>query len=167
MSIFSKVFCLLSFTISTISNQAQSPSWVNSIGSAQNDDTYSIDIDQMGYVYVCGWFSGTADFDPGIGIFNLTSAGLTDVFVAKYTSSGQFIWAFRIGQNNRDGAMRVKINNAGEVLVTGFVRENNIDFDPGPGIFNLNAPGLAGNDPGHSGDIFLAKYTTWKHIPMT
>ncbi len=160
MKILFKVFCLLSFTFSSISNKAQTPSWVNSIGSAQNDDTYSIDIDQMGNVYVCGWFSGTADFDPGIGIFNLTSAGSTDVFVAKYTFSGQFIWAFRIGQNNRDGAMRVKINNAGEVLVTGFVRENNIDFDPGPGVFNLNAPGLAGNDPGHSGDIFLAKYTS-------
>lgn len=95
----------------------------------------------------------------------LTSAGSTDVFVAKYTFSGQFIWAFRIGQNNRDGAMRVKINNAGEVLVTGFVRENNIDFDPGPGVFNLNAPGLASNDPGHSGDIFGQIYI-WRAIGL-
>lgn len=138
---------------------AQTPTWINSIGSPQNDDSYSIDNDAMGNIYVCGWFSGTADFDPGVGIFNLTSAGSTDVFIAKYTSAGQFIWAFKIGQGNRDGAMRIKINNAGEVLVTGYVRGNNIDFDPGAGTYLLNAPGLAGTDPGHSGDIFLAKYT--------
>jgi hypothetical protein len=152
-------FFILLLTFFWPNCSAQTPTWINSIGSQQNDDSYSIDNDAMGNVYVCGWFSGTADFDPGVGVFNLTSAGITDVFIAKYTSSGQFIWAFKIGQTNRDGAMRIKINNAGEVLVTGYVRGNNIDFDPGLGTYLLSAPGLAGNDPGHSGDIFLAKYT--------
>lgn len=149
--------------------KAQTPSWVNVIGSTSNDDAYSIDFDDSGNVYLAGWFSGTADFDPGPGVFNLTSAGSTDVFVSKYSPTGQFIWAFRVGQADRDGAMKVKINNAGDILVTGFVRQNNIDFDPGPGVFTLNAPGLGGTDPGHSGDIFLAKYTsngqlTWAFI---
>ncbi|MBK8685173.1 MAG: hypothetical protein IPN26_09310 [Bacteroidetes bacterium] len=102
-----------------------------------------------------------ADFDPGPGVYNLTSSGSTDVFVAKYTSAGQLLWAFKIGQSNRDGAMRIKINNAGEVLVTGFVRDNNIDFDPGPATFLLNAPGTAGTDPVI--DI-LAKYTPGQFV---
>jgi len=155
-----KFFITLIFSFLSLNIYAQTPTWINSIGSSQNDDSYSIDYDAFGNVYVCGWFSGTADFDPSIGVFNMTSPGSTDVFVAKYTPSGQFLWAFKIGQTNRDGAMRIKINNAGEVLVTGYVRGNNIDFDPGVATYLLNAPGLAGTDPGHSGDIFLAKYTS-------
>jgi gliding motility-associated-like protein len=152
---------LIMFLLSiSLGIKAQTPNWINSIGSLAADDSYSIDFDDSGNVYLAGWFSGTADFDPSPSTYNLTSAGSTDVFVAKYSNSGQFIWAFKIGQTDRDGAMKVKVNNAGEVIVTGFVRQNNIDFDPGPGSFLLNAPGLGGTDPGHSGDIFLAKYTS-------
>ncbi len=151
------LFILLGISIGI---RAQTPTWVNVIGSLGNDDSYSLDIDDSNNVYVTGWFSGTVDFDPGPNTFNLTSSGMTDVFVAKYTMQGNLLWAFRIGQNDRDGAMKVKINNAGEILLTGFVRQNNIDFDPGPGIYYLNAPGVQGTDPGHSGDIFLAKYTS-------
>ena len=43
----------------------------------------SIAIDSNSNVYTTGMFSGTADFDPGAGTFNLTSAGSGDIFVSK------------------------------------------------------------------------------------
>src|SRR5690606_24611486 len=45
------------------------------------------------YVYVSGVFSGTATF----GNITLVSGGLTDGFIAKYDSSGNLIWAKKVG----------------------------------------------------------------------
>ncbi|MBU3675645.1 MAG: gliding motility-associated C-terminal domain-containing protein [Chitinophagaceae bacterium] len=154
------VICIFILIFNGLISLAQVPSWVNKIGSNLEEDTYGVDHDMNGNVYVTGWFKNTVDFDPGPAQFNLTSNGLTDVFLAKYDSMGQFIWAFKIGQYDRDGGMKIKVDYAGDVIITGFVRQNNIDFDPGPGTYFLNAPGTGGTDPGHSGDIFLAKYSS-------
>lgn len=154
-----QVLVLVTFALLfNVQGSGQSPTWVNTIGSNSIDYAYSLDKDNAGNVYLSGRFSGTADFDPGPAIFNLTSNGLTDGYVAKYNSAGQFIWAFSIGGISYDGAQKVKINNAGEVLVTGYYRYN-VDFDPGAGTFFMNGTGLAGTEAGFSGDIFVAKYT--------
>jgi hypothetical protein len=39
--------------------------------------------DDEGNVYVIGTFQGSPDFDPGPGVYNLTSAGMEDVYVTK------------------------------------------------------------------------------------
>ncbi len=139
---------------------AQTPSWVNTVGSSGIELSGCFDKDAAGNVYMCGKFSGTVDVDPGAGTYNLTSNGLFDAFVVKYSPSGQFIWAFNIGGTNVDEVTGVKINNAGEVLLTGYYRGTNVDFDPGAGTFFMDGPGQGGTDVGFGGDIFLAKYTS-------
>ena len=49
-------------------------------------------LDAAGNVYTTGMFSGTSDFDPGAGTFNLTAGG-SDAYVSKLNSSGSFVWA--------------------------------------------------------------------------
>ena len=67
-------------------------------GSAEEwEEGNDIIVDVTGNVYITGVFYGTADFDPGPGTFNLTSAGYRDTFVSKLDSAGDFVWAKRIG----------------------------------------------------------------------
>lgn len=58
-------------------------------GTGLGDGT-NIAIDGANNVYVAGMFTGTADFNPTAGTFNLTPNGGRDVFVVKLTQSGSF-----------------------------------------------------------------------------
>ena len=77
---------------------------------------------RQGNVYTTGVFSGTADFDPGPGTFNLTSAGAHDVFVAKYTAAGALVWARRLGGSGADGGQWRRGGRAGQRLHHGLFR---------------------------------------------
>lgn len=103
--------------------------WAFQIGSATLDDGYSITTDAAGNVHVTGDFTGTADFDPGAGIANLTSTGSYDAFVAKYNSAGAYQWAFKLGSSNPDFGYGITLDNLGNVIVTGGLG-GLADFDP-------------------------------------
>jgi hypothetical protein len=52
-------------------------------------------LDVNGNIYVTGSFSGTEDFDPGPGVYTLTSTSPSwnDAFVYKLDINGNFMWA--------------------------------------------------------------------------
>jgi hypothetical protein len=57
--------------------------WAKKMGGPEIDLGAAITHDVDGNIYVTGGFRNTADFDPGPGIYNMTAAGNTDVFVVK------------------------------------------------------------------------------------
>ena len=71
--------------------------WAKAMGGTSGDWGSAIAVDDSGNVYTTGLFGftsgGTADFNPGHGTFNLTSAGVWDIFVSKLDSAGGFVWA--------------------------------------------------------------------------
>lgn len=122
--------------------------WARAFGGANRDQGLGIDVDNAGNVYVTGFFHDTVDFDPGPGTFELTSAGGSDVFVAKLDTDGEFVWATRTGNSNsstfafRDVG-RVSVGSSGSVYIIGSFL-GTVDFDPGPGFFELSSgTGLA------------------------
>ena len=125
--------------------------WARSIGSNYlEEEGYSIVIDSLGNVYLTGTFRDTADFDPGVDTANLISAGFTDIFIAKYDSNGNYLWANGIGASLYDGGFGITIDAWNNVYITGFFN-GTADFDPGPGISNLSSVMS-------STDGFFAKY---------
>lgn len=58
--------------------------WAEKIGGTGNDYVESFDFDASDKMYVTGRFENTVDFDPGVGVTNLTSAGSLDIFVLKF-----------------------------------------------------------------------------------
>jgi hypothetical protein len=132
--------CLISHTISA----QEILTWVNSVGSTDNDLATSVTVDLNGNVYTTGYFQGTVDFDPGVGVFNLTSNGVEDVFVQKLSSSGDLIWAKSFGgSGNSDRGVEIATDLLGNVITVGQM-SSTIDFDPGAGVSNLTSNG--GND---------------------
>lgn len=124
-------------------------------GGINQDKVEDVDIDAIGNIYVTGYFQGSVDFDPSASSFSLTSAGGSDIFVAKYTSMGGFLWAKRMGTSTAAGGLAdtgfgIAVNSLGEVFSTGEFRGNNCDFDPGTGTFLLSAGAT-------NSDLFLQK----------
>lgn len=104
------------------------------------DTGLSIAVDQNGNVFTGGHFwSANADFDPGAGSFLLSSAGNIDLFISKLDPNGNFLWAIRIGSIAGEEVKSLKVDQGGNVITTGLVGTPVVDFDPGPGVFNLTS----------------------------
>jgi len=83
--------------------------WSKRVGSVGLDQGFGVAIDRSAdcdgeggtdCVFVAGSFGHTVDFDPGAGVAELTTVGGGDVFVAKYSSRGTYLWAKRFGGSN-------------------------------------------------------------------
>ena len=138
---------------------SQTPEFAIKFGGISEDNGYHLTVDNNGDIIAVGRFFGTADFDPGPSTYELTSNGSNDLFVAKYSSTGTFIWAFNIGSTDREAADKVVVDNANNIYITGYFRET-VDFDPSGSVSNLVSNGNNGVDPGWSGEIFVAKYNS-------
>jgi len=144
-----KTFLLsVSFLISASTLFAQSLSWAKNMGGTSLDNGQSIAVDASGNVYTIGYFQGTADFDPGTGVSNLTSIGGTDIFISKLNSAGNFVWVKQIGGSSGDVGRSIKVDGSGNVYTTGQFG-GSVDFNPGSGTFSLTSFGL--------NDVFVSK----------
>jgi hypothetical protein len=117
--------------------------WVKREGNPEDDLGAGIAVDSVGNIYVAGTFEGTLL----VGEYDLISAGLTDVLVMKYHSSGALEWAVRSGGTGADSASSISTGG-------GFGRPHVIGSFTGSAIFNEFTLTSAGTEP----DIFAAQY---------
>jgi len=122
------------------------------------DSGWNIQLDSNGNIYSTGQFSSTTDFDPGVGIQNLVSAGSADIYVSKLDINGDYLWAKRIGSTLSDIGQSLTVDSSGNVYTTGYFT-GTVDFDPGVGTANLTSAG--GND------IFILKLIPTDTTPDT
>ncbi len=155
---------LISVLLQSAESMAQTPlwQWSGKIGNTSGDIGYSIAAGASGNVYTTGYFSGTADFDPGPGVFFLSSGGSEDIFISKLDPSGNFIWAVKMGGSLNDVGLSITLDDSENVYTTGYFQDT-ADFDPGNGIFNLISginEGIFISKLDSSGSLVFAKAVT-------
>jgi hypothetical protein len=116
--------------------------WAKSMGGSSWDVGQSISIDANGNVLTTGYFSTTADFDPGVGVANITSSGGRDIFVQKLDVDGNFIWVKKMGGSSDDFGYAIDTDAQGNVYSTGEFTST-ADFNPGPATLNLTSAGFS------------------------
>ena len=94
---------------------------------------------------------GTADFDPGPGTAEFSSAGSHDVFVSKLDGAGNFVWARQLGGSGWDEARGIALDGSGNV--------SNLN-DKSGNARNLSQ-GTAANRPTYSRLGFNSGYPTF------
>ena len=101
---------------------------------------------------ITGYFRATAYFGPGeTNQTALTSAGGSDMFIAKYNPDGTLAWAKRAGGIGGEDAKGIATLSDNSIVVTGNFSSLSAIF--GPGESNQTTLACAG-----AVDIFIAKY---------
>lgn len=116
--------------------------WSRRFGGINDDIAQGVAVDAAGNAFVIGYFSGSADFGAGA----LTSAGMSDAFLAKYSPTGAALWVNRLGGTSNDRGYAVGVDALGSPVVTGYM-VGTVDFGGGA----ITSAGGA--------DVFLAKFS--------
>ncbi|WP_026464351.1 SBBP repeat-containing protein [Adhaeribacter aquaticus] len=119
--------------------------WAKSAGGPYHDHGMEVAVDGSGNAYIIGEYYKTGTF----GGVLLTSDGDSDIFVAKYNSSGNVVWAQTGGASGtfNDKSQTIAVDASGNAFVTGSFT--------GTGSFGssrLQSRGMA--------DYFLVKYSS-------
>ncbi|MFZ1455655.1 MAG: T9SS type A sorting domain-containing protein [Saprospiraceae bacterium] len=112
--------------------------WAKQLARATNNFT----IDGLNHIYITGNFVGSYDCDPGPATYLLSSSGGRDFFTLRLNHDGIFQSAFKTGGTGSDGATCISMDASNNIYTAGYF-QNTVDFNPGPGTFNLVA--LAGD----------------------
>jgi hypothetical protein len=92
------------------------------IGGSGDDSVVDVQITHDGYVFVNGFYHGSAVTVSGSGSANLKSAGGADQFVAKFRISGKFMKAKSIGSTTDDWGIALALDQTHDLLyTTGFI----------------------------------------------
>jgi len=127
-------------------SQTPAWSWAQNADGAEGDWSYAVKTDGNGNVYVAGSFkSATITF----GVFTLTNtaAGFNDLFLVKYDSTKNVIWAISNGGSGSDVTTAIDVDESGNIYLGGNFSSPTLDF--GEGIIITRTGGS---------DAFFVKY---------
>lgn len=116
--------------------------WAKRAGGVEDDEATAVAVNSYGSAFVAGYFNEAADFSGN----NLTSAGSADIFITRYDTDGNMMWARNAGGFSTDRANALILDNGGSVFVTGAVK----------GVADFSQLQVSGNS---SLNVFVAKYS--------
>lgn len=122
---------------------------INLTGSAE---TSIIKVDSDQNIILAGYFSDIVDFDPSAAVATLSSPGVSNGFIAKYDSDGNFIWVKQLVASSYVYITGIDSDSEGNYYAGGYF-EGTVDMDPSPTVFNLSS------SPGEA-TSYVAKYNS-------
>lgn len=145
-----KNFLIFLFAVMATQLNAQTPDWqwANRAGGTPSEEGTAISNDAEGNTYVTGFFS-TSISGPNTDLFGsipVIGYNASDIFIAKYDSTGNLVWAKSAGGGLDDKSKGIALDINGNVYITGYFNSPVINFDS----ISLNT--TMGND------LFIAKY---------
>ena len=127
--------------------------WAKGAGGSGFDFGNSITAISDNSTVLTGPFVGTATFGTGeINETVLTSAGGSDIFIARYNPDGTLLWAKRAGGSNYDYGSGITTLSDNSTVVTGYFQKSAIFGQDEINQKTLNSAG--------DYDIFIAHYNT-------
>lgn len=93
--------------------------WIRRFGGVSDDRGSAVALSSSGEAVITGYFNSTANF----GGTDRVSTGGADIFLAKYSSSGSWLWdsAFGTGTTLGDAGRGVALDASGNIALTGFI----------------------------------------------
>ncbi len=140
----------LALTVAEKQTFAQLPEWVwaQSAGGTDYDYAFDVSTDAWGNVYLIGSFSSSSITFGSTVLTNTGNVGNADIFITKYDSNGNILWAKSAGGTDDDAASDVSTDAGGNVYVTGYFASPSLIF----GSITLT------NASAGDVDIFITKY---------
>jgi uncharacterized repeat protein (TIGR01451 family) len=134
-----KIILLTSFFVSLSAfGQELEHYWSGFVGDpVANNNQWPVEvvIDDDNNKYISGQFEGVHDFDPGPGVFQLTSIG-NDIYIVKLDSMNNFLWANSYGTT---GSILVNyglvVDASGSAYTYGYF-EDDLFYDPQNSLWN-------------------------------
>lgn len=117
--------------------------WARQLTGEIQPSMYGLVVDADGNTVVCGGFYGTLTIGT---LPALTSAGQSDLFVAKFATDGTPLWVRSAGGTDFDDALDVAVDGTGRITITGYFQSTSITI----GSTTLNKLGNM--------DILVARY---------
>ncbi len=121
-------------------------------GLAEGSASFSrgIATDASNNVYITGDYSGTVDFDFSATNLSYGTLSSAEIFIAKYSSTGNLEWVNALEASSGDNSSRaLHADKKGYLYITGYI-EGATDFDP--------SPASAQYAPTNNRAIYAAKY---------
>ncbi len=94
-------------------------SWAEGMGGSGEDLILKSVTGPNGDIWLIGLFSDTASF----GSTTLSSSGDYDVFIARMTATGQWVWAAKAGGSTNDRAFGITVDAQGNAYVAGYSQD--------------------------------------------
>jgi putative metal-binding protein len=123
-------------------SSAGAHTWSQRFGGLSNQSFVAVATDPFGNVSTVGVLTSSSTFGGPL----LTSAGNTDIVVAKYSASGAYLWSKSFGDANVQGVKGIAVDSLGDTFFTGLLL--------GPTDFGGGPPGVIG---GGGEDTFITK----------
>lgn len=124
--------------------------WVKTFGATAIVEVVDMEFDENEDLLLAGRYRNTVDLDPGTGTANFTSNGGDDIFMAKLTSDGDYIWGQAFGGTGLDVIKTIRDLPSGVYVGGQFA--GTVDLDPTAGDNTT-----VSNGPW---DAFLSKFDT-------
>jgi len=127
--------------------------WSTYYGGEGAESGNSVSTDQNGNAYITGNTTSNNSIATSGSHQTSYGGGTNDVFVAKFSSSGNLSWATYYGGSGNDQGLGISADASGNIYITGSTNSSN-----GIATSGAHQTTFGGSGTNNVGDVFIAKF---------